>query len=76
MPEFLINVKGTGIEESQKQMNALEDAIVSFGDTLEELAVSGKMKKFRDSLRLMREDVDALNKSLDEIIKKKQLIDG
>ena len=72
--EFLINVKAKGAKEAEVEINAMGDACAKFGDILEELAESGKVEKFANSLRLMRKDAEELNKSLDEIIKKKEIL--
>ena len=72
MPEFFINVKETGAKKSKEAINKLTDAMGELGNSFE--LNSKKVKPFKKQLAELSKTADKLNKKLDELIKKKELL--
>ena len=74
MPEFFINVKSTGSEEATAEMNKLTESMERLGISCE--LSTDNMKVFKKEMSELLKIADDLNNKLDEITKKKQLLNG
>ena len=72
MPEFLINVKATGSKEATAEMDKLTESMEKLGISSE--LTTDNLKVFRKEMAELLKTADELNNKLDEIIKKKGLI--